>query len=340
MTKFIVVILFIIPLILSGQISIDSTEICSSIGTIWFEDNDTDVPINIGNPGGPQTWDFTFNLTNQTSDINILVDPSSAPFPDSFPDATTVMITTDYPNPIDSFCTYYQLTPSVWKFLGFAFTSSFGSHIMYIDSGGVNLPMDYQDNFRLVSVDSMDTGTILIVDESYIDGYFDAYGTLIIPAGSFPTLRARTLQQNITTVYVSGNPISWDTSWSVGYDWFGENYPVLATAYWDDTIANFTIAEDFSRFHSFTSVGVEEEPTNNTAINSIMLVKEIDCYYLSFTDLQSTEVNVFDLTGRLNFTSEISGSGKLKLDLENPGIYFVTYDNSNIYQSDKLIIIK
>ena len=92
-------------------------------------------------------------------------------------------------------------------------------------------------------------------------------------------------------------------------------------------------------YAGFTT-GVEEEPSNNTAINSIMLVKEINSYYVSYSDIQITEVNIFDLTGRLNFTSEISGSGKLKLDLEDPGIYFITYDDSNTYQCNKLVIVK
>ncbi len=341
MKRIFFILLVVIPSVsIMAQISIDRSELPDSIGMTWFDESDSNVTVNVGTTGGPQTWDFTFPLSDPKIDVTTIIEPSTAPSYSLFPDANVVMFTHEYANPDDSMYIFHQLTSTTWRYLGTDIRVYGMSFIIICDTGAISLPMDYLDTFRLVCFDTIHISTnTFIAKKAIINGLINAYGTLIIPEGSYPVLRIQTVDTSYISMHTPDTTI-YDTSYSLSYQWLAENYPFLASTCLDTIDFNFTTATTFSRFHGFTTVNVEEEPSFNTSSNSILLVKELGCYYVSFTDLQSTEVNVFDLAGRLNFTSEISGSGKLKLDLHNPGIYFITYDNSNTYQSDKIIIVK
>lgn len=341
MKRMFFVLLIMCPLIsLMAQISIDRSELPDSIGMTWFDESDSNVTVNVGTTGGPQTWNFTFSLSDPKTDVTTIIEPSTAPSYSLFPDANVVMFTHEYANPDDSMYIFHQLTTSIWRWLGTDIRVYGASFITTCDTGEISLPIDYLDTFRLVSFDTINMGAnMYIAKKNIINGLVDAYGTLTIPEGSYPVLRIQAIDTCYFEIHTPDTTM-YDTSYSLSYEWMTENYPFLASTCLDTIDFNFTTATTFSRFHGFTTVGVEEEPSFNTSSNSIILVKELGCYYVSFTDIQSTEVNIFDLAGRLNFTSEISGSGKLKLDLHNPGIYFITYDNSNTHQSDKLIIVK
>ena len=88
--KFVVVTMVFLSLSLQAQIVLDSADFVQTVGQTWFVKWGSSITVDVGNPGGPHTWDFTSLSTLNDTDLHMIIEPSTAPAFDSFPTANVV----------------------------------------------------------------------------------------------------------------------------------------------------------------------------------------------------------------------------------------------------------
>ena len=317
--KFITILALILATVqLSAQIQIDSTDILTDIGTSWITLSYNDsLNVTLGDSGGPHTWDFT-SLASQLNDTSFynIIDPLTAPLHDSFPDANLVKMRTDHNS--DSSYEYIEITDIYYPLLGiqqniFGITST-----VKLDSSTMYFPFAYGFSSSLYAFDPIiNSPDTFITAELNRDMSIDAYGTVIIPQGSFPCLRIR----SHTSIHISGYivivvPFPIDTTISeYSYNWLTESQPDLITisSPLNETNPNFTVAGKVEMFHDY-STGTDEVGINLDSL-AVKIIHENNNYYLDFKDITSFSLKIYDLTGRVITNRGFSGTGRIQLNI-------------------------
>lgn len=139
-----------------GQITLNDVP---SIGDNFYRGNDTlSRPLNVGNSGTGQTWDFTGLLTEHTKDTTSFMDPAMTPFAAQFPAANMAIQT-------QGFLGYLNKNTSMLEELGGAG-----------DIVGNGNPIMFKYNQPLTSY---------IIPSNYNTSFVDtAYGWIILDAAS------------------------------------------------------------------------------------------------------------------------------------------------------------
>jgi hypothetical protein len=344
MKLILVLVIFLTANHLFSQIVIDSADILTDIGTSWTTLS-YDDPINVvlGDSGGAHTWDFT-SLASQLNDtfLYYLINPQTAPLHDSFPDANLVKMSTDLYS-TDSSYDYIEITDSYYRLLGFQQNIYGITGIVKLDSSTMYFPFTYGSSSSIYAFDTViNSPDTFVTVELTRDMSIDAYGTVIIPSGSFPCLRIR----SHTVIHLSGYiviviPIPFDTTISeYSYNWVTEGQPdlITITSPLNETNPNFTEAGKVEMFRDYLS-GIQETPVelNSEQIN---LVQENNCYYLNFNNLSPGYLKIYDLSGREINHNRIGGTGRISLELDQSGIYFISFKNYNINIISKINFLK
>ena len=238
-----------------GQIAIDISEYPHSFGTVFhfYDVADTNgISVNVGSPGGPQTWTFDINMypngVNQDFEV---VDPATTPFSNDFPTSDHAWFNADTALSENSYI-FFDLTNTELHLLGVASSSALGDTATVFDTPStvaqfpIQFGNSFPDTFTLsFSIDSL--GFTLQVDVTTItQTTIDAWGTIVVPLGTFDCLRGQQLSTQITVVSLFGVPIITDTTTSITYSWLGENHGILAqvTSMDNEIDPNFTQAAD------------------------------------------------------------------------------------------------
>ncbi len=354
----IAVFVLIIPFtLLFGQIEIDWTEVPQDIGITFTHNGAESVTVDLGSPGGPQSWSFTVQPMGSQNANTLIVPRESSPFGDSFPNSNLVLQITE--SNIVTYA-YGQITPTFGANLGMGSTAPVTAFFRFEPTDSYPMPVVYGASRNYHYGFSLEPGPGLEVrTDNYGNETVDAYGSVTVPYGTFECLRGRSFDTTITIMYVAGIPITVDTTTHIIYEFLAEDYGLIAhvLSYPDETDTSFTDADLLERITSF-STGIEE--LENAAVNNF------SCQPNPFTDhteirysildsrssMQEATVEIYDATGRLvkcfyressilDQESVISWHGDDNTGRKLPGgVYFLRFDIGEAVLTEKITLIR
>jgi hypothetical protein len=361
----VIIVFLIVPLY--SQIEIDWTEIPQDIGITFTHNGAEDVIVNLGSPGGPQTWNFTVQPMGSQNTNALIVPRTSSPFGDSFPNSNLVLEITE--NGYVAYA-YGQIAPTFGANLGLGSTAPITTFFRFEPTDSYPMPVVYGASRNYTYGYTLLLGPGLEVrTDNYGNETVDAYGSVTVPYGTFECLRTRSFDTTITTMYVSGIPISVDTTTHIIYDFLAEDVGLIAhvLSYPEETDTNFTDADFLERITNF-STGVEElenvavynfscQPnpfTTHTNIRYTILARPASQGEAgdSRSSIQNTTLGIYDATGRLvksfhpessieNQESAISWHGDDNTGRKLPGgMYFLRLGDGKTAVTRKITLIR
>jgi hypothetical protein len=355
--KIVLSVLLIAVAPLFGQIEIDWTEVPQDIGITFTHNGAESVTVNLGSPGGPQSWNFTVQPMGSQNTNSLIVPRTSTPFGDSFPNSNLVLEITE-----GSIITYAygQIAPTFGANLGMGSTAPVTTFFRFEPTDSYPMPVVYGASRNYTYGFTLAIGPgVEVRTDNYGNEVVDAYGLVTVPYGTFECLRMRSFDTTITTMYVSGIPILIDTTNNIIYDFLAEDYGLIAhvLSYPDEIDTNFTDADFLERITNF-STGINE--LENT------VVYHFSCQPNPFTDhteirysmldsrflMQKSNVEIYDATGRLvkSFYPEssimyqesvVSWFGDDNTGRKLPGgVYFLELEVGETAITRKIILIR
>jgi hypothetical protein len=291
--------LAVMPLL--GQITIDWTEVPQDIGIEFIHNGISDVVVDLGATGGPQTWSFSNQPMGSQNTHALIVPRTSTPFGDSFPDANLVLQITEGG---DTAYAYGQIAPSFGSNLGMGSVSPLVTFFRFEPTDSYPLPMvyggsrSYQYGYTLALSSLMDLRTV-----NYGFETVDAYGSVIVPYDTFECLRMCSFDTTVSTLLVSGIPISVDTTTHIIYDFLAEDYGLIVHVLSNpgETNPNFTAASFLERLNDY-STGIDESSVITLTAFSCLPNPFTALTTVSFSIEQSAErigISIYDVTGRV-----------------------------------------
>jgi len=134
----VLVVLFSTPLL--GQIEIDWTEVPQDIGIEFTHNGAESVTVNLGQSGGPQTWNFSAQPMGAQYTDALIVPRVSTPFGDSFPNSNLVLEITEGS---DVGYAYGEIAPTFGANLGFGSVSPLTVFFRFEPTDSYPMPMVY-----------------------------------------------------------------------------------------------------------------------------------------------------------------------------------------------------
>jgi type IX secretion system substrate protein len=326
------------------------------------------VSVNIGNPGGNNTWDFSGYVPDFTMTINY-ISPAGTPVATAFPSSNVVgyftrtFMSDDTTTITSESWSYYSTgTPSLeygsYSENNFVTPNTQGTIetaiIHYPPFNEYDFPVTFTKTWSRTdstetesSFNGVPTGFVSVI-KSVINYNIDAWGTLMLPdGGSYPALRLR--EDETSTTYFSGFPIS--TIMSTTYSFItktGESFSVLAdmvnppnsgsimgTIGWSDN--SVTDVEEITGITptEFSLSQNYPNPFNPSTLIEYSLTTE------SFVDLK-----VYDILGNevAVLVNEEQNAGTYRANFNAAGLasglYIAKINAGNFTQSIKMTLLK
>ena len=324
--------LVILPLISSAQITITQSDL-PTIGSMWFELNDTTTLQSISVGGANQTWNYSnFNVsrTTFTQFQNIAAAPSS--WSSNFPGAQMVSYT-----PTDSMANYFSSNSTGLYVDGFYNGSLNSQPNTYIFSPkilAVPTPFTYNNtriNTARLTFTVNQGFNIKVASYTHQEFTADAFGTITTPVGTFSnTLRIKRLSYAEDSVYAD----------------FGAGYQPLSNSTAHDTIISYDWVKNGSNLLVFSmeekmngpvGSGVASSATyyDNTATHLPTFLKPSESVVYPNPSNGSKEVtislksknhellSIYNVSGELVKTEKLNGRDCIIFDCNilNSGIY-------------------
>jgi hypothetical protein len=353
----VIIVFLIVPLY--SQIEIDWTEIPQDIGITFTHNGAEGVFVNLGSPGGPQTWNFTVQPMGSQNTNALIVPRTSSPFGDSFPNSNLVLEITENGYVAYAYC---QIAPTFGANLGLGSTVPITTFFRFEPTDSYPMPVvygasrNYTYGYTLVLGPGLEVRT-----DNYGNETVDAYGSITVPYGTFECLRTRQFDTTISTMYVSGIPISVDTTTHIIYDFLAEDVGLIThvLSYPEETDTNFTDADFLERITNF-STGVEEgkaELAAHTYLHispnpaSLMIEIRYMIHY-SGSRIQNPTLSIYDANGRLvksfdhesgimDHVSTISWDGTDQANRRlGSGVYFLRLGDGKTAVTRKIALIR
>ena len=295
----------------SAQVSVNFFEVPFDWGieSVYWAEADTGlgIPVNLGSPGGNQSWDYS-NISSANEFSQTIVSADSTPYGNEYPNANMVMASDD----LSQFgfegpgFIYYAMTPNSLNLLGIGlefggmqFPLVFEEPLTWFE-----LPLDYQDDWSnnlYMEIPFDSAGMEYRIDISLnFDFAADAWGELIIPLGNFDALRVR----NDIDIEVEVNlmlfgipiPVMTENFNYISYIWVSEylNMNALIMSQMGETNPNFTNASSFAvmadiTFGDISAYATAANPPVQIPAGGGNFTYEVDIY----NNLSSQ--NVFDV---------------------------------------------
>jgi hypothetical protein len=284
-----------------SQIIVDSNEIPHEIGTRWVKNLRTNVTVDLGTAGGPQTWSFVTQPMGAENDTIVIVTPSSSPFIDSFTNVNLVYMQQEL---TDITYQHYGLYADVMISLGIGGTSMGDQWLwQFTPPDSAPLPLHYGDSRHFyyhymiaqVGVDS-------VTYSHYGLQECDAYGSVTIPYANYDCLRVCDFDTCVMIMYVSGFPIFYDTTTHIRHNFIAEHYDgvVCVLSQPDETNQYFSDAFSLERMIDFTAGRAEVDRRD---VHSIYHYPSPFSNRVSFvytlTEQCSVIMKIYDATGAL-----------------------------------------
>lgn len=295
---------------------------------------------NVGAAGTAVTWDFS-SLTNDSSSTAQFLASSGAPFYASFPtsDVTVQQIAL---NTGDSTLTYYD-NQSTGVFLSGAMIQSdtTWSVVSYTDS---EMQIPFGISYGQTATDNV-AGTITtwasIFDHAgdlQIDG--DAYGTLILPTGTFHNVIRFKKTLHATDSYLGTEYFQYV---GTSYFWMQPGQPMILLSY--TKMETFLAGSPYSTQYSCSysnalPVGIQEASPEFISLQlypnpaSDVLQVKYNNHILS----SNVQINITNLKGQQVLHTAISdGSTLLDIQHLSAGTYFITLSDDQTTVHSKFV---
>jgi hypothetical protein len=252
-----------------SQIQITSADMLSLKGTMQttLQEVEESTPVDLGSPGANQTWDFRNKMiVDSLLTSNTYLDPSEAEGASFFPTANLVQRISTIPDSGFTLFAYYRVSDPYFVELGEyqVISSPFDTTFVTVDNDTVALfPLSYGDSWMTSRHDTSDTFGIVNINIDSSKYTVDAWGTVMIPLGSFQCLRLRQEEKNINKTIVQGIEIGSSTQTFIQYDWLSKGAFSVAWAQSQEgeTNLNFTDALGFGRLEATSGTVSVESPT-------------------------------------------------------------------------------
>ncbi|GEM_PF-7038062 len=321
-----------VPLVLSAQITITSSDVQMPVGTVLSMESTDFGPftVDVGQTGGPRTWDLTAYDTPFIGSTEV-VSVAGTPFAGDFP---TANYCTEVSEDIEqgTVYTYSNIASDMWSWLGTGIELPDSSWIQEYDPPGqVPLPINMGSSWVFAQGWADTVQGIPFSYQSRSHDTVDAWGSLIIPMGTYDVLRIVSYDTSITAFGIPPFEFA-DTSTTIGYDWLSKELLFTAniSSIEGETNPNFTTAESIDRASS--GVGVEDADAETP--ERVPLVFRLDQNF----------PNPFNPQTEISFHVDESSRGQVELGIYSlrgsrvktlvsrvmgPGSYTVTWDGRN-----------
>jgi len=328
----------------------------------------------IGGSGADQTWNFS-NLTAQFEAEEEYLDLAGAEFDSLFLNATTYLSLQGQGE------AFYESTDTEFSFLGFGGIDfiglGFGSNLVYTDPFVERRAMTYVEGERFstatstlarVSIDDLPDAiadSLLAMSPFQFDSIgigisneredvIDAWGTIMIPGGSFDVLRERRVELSSTAIEIKVPILGWfDISGLIGFDGVDTTttYQYISNDS-KEAIAIVTVSNDESEVQSveFKDMGVITVGTHfieDQAFEFTITPNPTNgpvTVEISDLPIGDYQLLVYDLSGRIlkNEAFRTTGNFNYQFDGFSNGTYFLSLKNSKGQQiaTEKLFLNK
>ncbi|MCB2230118.1 T9SS type A sorting domain-containing protein [bacterium] len=179
---------------------------------------------------GNQTWDFS-GVDFPDMYTTLVVEPSTAPFPDSFPGANVVTLNLQGSGSADSMWSYTVSLPTSLSFVGSAAkVSGFGWFVETYDTKTPDFvfPLQYGNTWTTVSNKSSSSFGVLAESFDTTFNEVDAWGTITYDGQTVNCLRVAFTERITVIQSFNGTPISTDVSTLEGAFFIGAGPELLA----------------------------------------------------------------------------------------------------------------
>jgi hypothetical protein len=293
--------------------------------------------LNPGSAGAGVNWDFG-TLTNEDLIMVEVVDPTTTPYTNDFPDADMAFST------MGIAFSYNQADNSGMYLLGFGADTggvvilnvytNYETMITYPFTYNSSFTDDFKGGFTSLGVQVRQSGTLTTTG--------DAYGTITLPTGTFNNvLRTKTERSQVDSMFLGTKFLQATVTNDILYNWYTASgtTPVFSlqtsesgtpqSAYYGDEATGLE-----NNDLSITNMQVYPNPASGNII-------------VSFDNSSGTEVNISLLNqlGQpvLSITNlyNTSGTSQEQIDISGipAGIYYVQISNKEkIMQTQKLLI--
>jgi hypothetical protein len=224
---------------LFGQITITSSNIENVLNRhVTMEvTGDYTSTVDLGSSGGPQTWDFRSIVTPISIEADF-VDPDSTPYAGEFPTSNFASkIEQNYE--ADFHYEYSRVESDMFSFLGMVIEFPDSINVRRWESE-TQAPLPLAMGSSWTYNHRWDEQGDHMEERGRVE--VEAWGTMLIPYGTFETLRA-VIYDTTTTTSMDSSFI--ETTITIQYQWWSEEFPYVILVYSTEgeTNPNFTTAD-------------------------------------------------------------------------------------------------
>jgi len=292
-------------------------------------------------PTGPdQSWDYSELNILYGGQLNV-IDPSAAPSGTSFPSASAVI------SMGDTIYTYVLANSDGYFYLGSeSTTGTYPSVLVYSDSRTfLKFPFTFDDTYFDTYKGVATTSVASVRVSAYSEMFADAYGTLILPNGTYHNvLRTATIDAEIDSVFIGGKFVKSMMVGRVQYSWFAPDSkgPLMSMEILDMNGTVDTIA-----YYSSTPASIVD-PQDQISQLRVFPNPAEDNINVAFETSQNAEatVSIVNQVGQLVIQNLIFGdiSGQVNEAFEishlPSGIYVVNVSCNCGYQITQKFVIR
>ena len=327
--KLSLILVMLLSVNLLAQIEFTNEDLAPE-GTTFYISGDT-IPnqnISIGIPGPDRTWDFS-NLIEHDVDTIIFNLPDWTPYPDEFPDANFAIESL-------SDLGFVYLIRNDDEFSGIGAVGPFEEFgILSAPLEPKEIVYDFPEQYgnsrdEIFSIEvTVETSTpwidsIRIKKATEKNSFVDAWGTMILPLGTFETIRVKEARHEYDTIWGKsfGNwvLISSEEREKTTYIWLTDNptigYTLVSLDYNTD---NFEVKG--VDFINVIPVGIVKETITQTKAFPNPAFNFIN---IEFENINQGSLSIFDISGNKIEQKFITSNNHLTLNLSNykSGLYF------------------
>ena len=329
-------IILFLSLSLSAQITFTNDNLAPEGTTFYFsKDTIPDASIEIGEPGADKVWDFTALIEHEL-DTMVFSLPDWTPYPDSFPDANFAIESVD-----DSGYVYMVRNDEMFKAIGVVgLFGDFGVLSAGIDPEEIvyDFPVQYgnsrDESFSIqITLESNEVlvDSVRIKKDTDKNVMVDAWGSLILPMGTYQTLRIKDhrTEYDSTWALIFGNwtLISSEENEKISYSWLTNDptigYELVTLKY---NAENQTVSR--LNFLNSTPVGMEEIIAMKTAF--AFPNPTLGKLSIEFEDAVKGSIQIYNLRGKLLLQMPVDGNVfETDLSAAEAGTYFYRVFNED-----------